>query len=112
MLLVKFKNNNSVVFARYTVGLFLFAITFSCSSVPYQEMSDARQIIVSVSQEIEEIGLNDSGSIATIMQKSKGQLAKAKQLLNEKKYNKAKKYAINASKLAKLAKTEIQQQIK
>ncbi len=101
-----FHKNNWV----YTTKLFILALGLSvvaCASAPYQEMSDARQMIASATEEVSEAGLNNSDSIQNIIRKAKNQLAKAKALLNEEKYDEARELAIKASKLARLAKSEI-----
>lgn len=103
-------NSSSKAFSKLLLSILISVFLLSCASAPYQEMSNARQMVALVSDEVQQAGLSDNESIQGIIHKAKNQLAQAKALLNEDKYSEARELAIKASKLARLAKSEINSQ--
>ncbi len=93
------------ILAVFTLILWLS----SCSSVPFQEMSDARQIVASVEAELDNSDNKKNTAIAEILHNAKQQLELAKNMLKQENYDKAKEYAKKASELAGLARLQMQQ---
>jgi hypothetical protein len=80
--------------------------------VPYQEMSDARQMVNSVEEEFNHLDAFKDVSVKNIMASAKQQLELARNSLEENKYDEARDYANKAKGLAALARQELQQKSK
>ena len=79
---------------RFAYIVFLVSVLFGCAAAPVQEMSDARQTIAAARDAGAERLASDRLTAA------EQQLARAKQLLDQGDYDKARKSARQARELA------------